>query len=112
MEKYKAGERITPLVELKNIDRVPVSLVHPVFDRKCPIPQAEYIYSQIASQEKYMRFEHGNHMIFAFYATQDYVDRMVQTIETGTVKESYTSLSPLSLKNFFEVVFIMIFDFF
>ena len=68
-----------------------------MFDRLCPAAQAEYTYNQIASKEKYIRFEHGNHAIFAFYTSRDYVDRMVQTIETGTVEESYTSLAPLGL---------------
>ena len=107
-----AGERITPLVELKNIDRVPVSVVHPVFDRRCSTAHAEYTYSQIASKEKYIRFELGNHLIFSFKATRDYIDRMVETIETGTVSKSHTSLSPLGLKNFFEVIITMLFDFF
>ena len=42
---------------MRNIDRVPVSLVHPVFDRLSPVPLAEYTYSQITSQEKFMRYE-------------------------------------------------------
>ena len=105
------GERITPLVDLRNIDRVPVSLVHPVFDRLCPVPLAEYTYSQIASYEKYMRYEHGNHLIFGLAATKDAVDRMVQTIETGTADENHTSLAFLGLTNIFENLFMMFLDF-
>ena len=90
---------------MKNIDRVPVSLVHPIFDRICPTTLAEYTFAQIASPEKYMRFEPGNHGIFQYYATKDYVDRMVQTIETGTVDEFYTSISPFGFTNIFTVIF-------
>ena len=46
-------------------------------DTRCATSLGEYTYSQIASKEKYMRFEHGDHLIFAFFGTDDYVDRMV-----------------------------------
>ena len=37
LEKWAAGERITPLVDLGKIDRVPVTLVHPASDKICPV---------------------------------------------------------------------------
>ena len=36
---------------------------------------------------------------------------MVETIETGTVDKSHTSLAPYGIKNFMETIFFMIFDF-
>ena len=38
IEKYAAGDRITPLVPLSNIDRVPISLVSGSADARCPLP--------------------------------------------------------------------------
>ena len=55
------GERITPRVDLSKIDRVPVSIVAPVSDQKCPVEFAEWIYDQITSEEKYIRIEGSNH---------------------------------------------------
>ena len=46
-----------------------------------------------------MRYEHGNHLIFGLGTTKDFVDRMVQTIETGTADKSHTSRAPLGLSN-------------
>ena len=52
-----------------------------------------------------MRFELGDHGIFGYVSTNDYFERMVETIETGTVSESHTSLAPLGLKNFLVSLF-------
>ena len=40
-----------------------------------------------------MRFEPGGHFIFGYHNTRDFFDRMEETIETGTVKESFTSFA-------------------
>ena len=52
-----------------------------------------------------MRFEHGDHLIFAFFGTDDYVDRMVQTIEKGTADRKYSSYAPLGFVNFVVSIF-------
>ena len=54
-------------------------------DSLCPSEGNEYIFSAITTKEKYIRFEHGDHFMFSFDLTEGEIDRMVQTIETGTV---------------------------
>ena len=43
--KYAQGERVTPLVPIWNIDRVPVSIVHAIDDHRCGMAFAEEIYN-------------------------------------------------------------------
>ena len=44
LEKYARGDRVTPLVPLENIDRVPVTIIHGASDSRCPIHMAEWVY--------------------------------------------------------------------
>ena len=44
-----------------------------------------------------MRFEPGGHFIFGYHNSKDFFDRMEETIETGTVDESFTSFAFFSL---------------
>ena len=67
-------------------------------DSLCPSELNEYIFSAIPTPEKYIRFEHGDHFMFSFDLTEGEIDRMVETIETGTVHEEWTSFSFLSWK--------------
>ena len=88
LEKWAAGERITPLVDLSNIDRVPVSMVLAVNDSTCDLPTAEMAYSQITVEEKYLRYEQGAHITFEYKTNPQFLTRMLETIETGTVVDS------------------------
>ena len=44
LEKYAMGERITPLVPIWNIDRVPVTFIHAIGDGRCNFAFAEAMY--------------------------------------------------------------------
>ena len=46
----------------------------------------EWTYAQMQQEEKYIRFEHGGHLLFGFrFNTPDaFVQRMVETIDHGT----------------------------
>ena len=44
LEKYLAGERITPLIDLGNIDRVPVTVMTNMDDTTCRPEQAEFLF--------------------------------------------------------------------
>ena len=64
----------------------------------------------MTTKEKYLSFEHGDHFIFTTDLTYGLVDRMVQTIETGTADRKYTSLSPLTLLNMWLSYFDIMMD--
>lgn len=68
---------------MARIDRVPVSLVVPIEDTWCPPEYNEWIYAEIKSEEKYLRYELGPHFIFSFWGTDNFISRMVETIEVG-----------------------------
>ena len=85
LERWAAGELYSTPVNLSNIDRVPVSIVHPIQDEICDTTMIEWTYAQMQQQEKYLRFEHGGHLKFALASNDGYVQRMVETIEYGTV---------------------------
>ena len=71
------GERETPLIDLGNIDRVPVTIVIGADDDVCPVEYAEWHYNMMTTPEKYIRFEIGGHGIFALNTHERFVDRMV-----------------------------------
>ena len=99
MEKWAAGEIYSTPVNLGNIDRVPVSIVHAIQDESCDPTMIEWTYAQMQQEEKFIRFEHGGHTLFALASSDDYVQRIVETIDYGTVlslAESPLSISILS----------------
>ena len=73
MEKWAAGELYSAPVNLSNIDRVPVSIVHPIQDEVCDASMIEWTYAQMQQEEKHLRFEHGGHLLFVFSSANDYV---------------------------------------
>ena len=84
LEKWVSGDRITPLIDLGNIDRVPVTVMVSMTDTTCPPEQAEFLYHQMKNEEKYMHWEKGGHTTYFTKTKKAWVDRMVETIETGS----------------------------
>ena len=84
LQKYAAGERISPLVELSKIDRVPVSMVISMEDDICPVSLSEWHFNQIRSKDKFIRFERGGHTVYSWRTYEGFITRMVETIEFGT----------------------------
>ena len=80
------GQIYSTPVNLTNIDKVPVTIVHPVQDEVCDSTMVEWTYAQMQQEEKYIRFEHGGHLLFAirFNTPDAYMQRMVETIDHGT----------------------------
>ena len=108
LEKWAAGERITPLVDLGNIDRVPVSIVMPISDQACSTEMTEMVYTQLGTKEKYIRWEHGTHLQFIgrqdpifglpiFRQSDTYMTRLVETIEYGTVQAAFVLHTSLGM---------------
>ena len=54
----------------------------------------EWTYAQMQQEEKYIRFEHGGHLLFGFrFNTPDsFIQRMVETIDYGTTQQSNAKL--------------------
>ena len=65
------------MIDLGNIDRVPVSIVHSLDDSRCSTEMAEWFYAQIKSDDKYIRFEMGDHYLFSYPALSPWMDRLV-----------------------------------
>ena len=62
---------------MSKIDRVPVSIVQPLSDEVCDPIMIEWAYTQVQSEEKYIRFEHGGHFLFFYEIKSGFIDRMV-----------------------------------
>ena len=90
VQAWAAGDIYTTPVNLSNIDRVPVSIVHPLSDELCDPTMIEWTYAQMQQQEKFIRFEHGGHLLFALQASDDLVLNMVETTEYGTTQNFAT----------------------
>ena len=85
LEKYAAGERITPLVDFGAIDRVPVSIIAMINDSTCPVElSGEFVYSKLGTADKNLQIEHFGHSVPIFTVTDLFFDRFVQTIENGS----------------------------
>ena len=83
LAKYAMGERITPLVPVWNIDRVPVTLVHGLADERCPIHQAEFMLDQIKSPERYFVVQNASHYTYLTSTDPNLVRDIDQIIKTG-----------------------------
>ena len=77
IQQWLSDDRITPLVDLSKIDRVPVSFVVAIGDGLCPPELHEAWFASMTTPEKYIRFERGGHMIFWFKADDAFLRRMV-----------------------------------
>ena len=92
------GKRISPLVPLENIDRVPVTFIHGVLDDRCPTYQAEYFFNRIKTTEKYFVMRKGDHYEYLGSVEHSFVNQMVDIIETGYIdrdKDYSRAISPL-----------------
>ena len=47
LERWASGEIYSTPVNLSNIDRVPVSIVHPISDETCDVESIEWTYAQM-----------------------------------------------------------------
>ena len=72
-EDWINGRIYSTPVDLSKIDRVPVSIVHPVADEVCDMTFIEYTMAKMQQEEKYLRFEHGGHQLFSYASSHDYV---------------------------------------
>lgn len=101
MDEWTSGKIFSTPVNLSNIDRVPVSIVMAIQDEVCDPTMLEWTFAQMQQEEKYIRFEHGGHLLFGlrFNTPQSYLQRMVETIDYGTTisgAEMMTSISSIT----------------
>ena len=102
LEKWAAGEIYTPIIDYANIDRVPVTHIHPIEDTICDPVMAEYHFTQLGTKEKYLSWEKGGHVIFYTNVYDDKVTRIVSAIENGftvasAIKTSSVVITAVSL---------------
>ena len=64
LQDYALGKRITPLVPIENIDRVPVTFVNAVDDYRCPTAFAEAIYQRVPTPDKTFLIKNASHAGF------------------------------------------------
>ena len=79
--------KLSPLVDLGKIDRVPVSLIVMLEDTTCPPHQAEFLYDQIGAPGKRINIEGGSHTTTFWWNAPVAIDRIVDTIEQGSPEE-------------------------
>ena len=65
---------------------MPVSFLHPIDDEECFIEDAEKAYAEITAPDSYFRIQRGDHLAPFSGETDEFVNRMLETIQTGTVK--------------------------
>ena len=84
MADWARGQRISPLIDLTKIDRVPVSIIHPIRDIRCePEMNAEWAYNQVSTPDKHIQFEEAMHYTFIWYGGMSFMQRLAETVETG-----------------------------
>ena len=85
--KYSAGQRESAPIDLGVVTRIPVSFVIGTEDTTCPAEQALDIVDEFSNAETFVRYEEGfEHNNFAFDGSKGFIDRMVDTLETGTTE--------------------------
>ena len=65
---------------MKNIDRVPVTLVHDSGDYRCPVAFAEEIYNEITTPEKHFFVKNARHFAFAGLEDANWVNEIESII--------------------------------
>ena len=91
-DDWKAGQMYGTEIDLSAVDRTPVSFIHPITDTICPVHEAEEVYAKITAPNSHFRvmrslidFDHLTPFLGTFSA--EFVERMLETIETSTVSE-------------------------
>ena len=77
------------MVDLSNIDRVPVTIFMPTDDSVCPSDKAVEHFELIQS-EKYLVWEYGDHGVFYWYSDDEFMDRLEEIIITGNTTSVLT----------------------
>ena len=93
LDQWTAGQTESTPISISSIDRTPVSFIHPLDDEDCPIEDALRTYGDVTSPGTTFRIIAGDHGAPVHGGTKDFVGRMLQTIETGTVAKQ-VSVSP------------------
>ena len=75
-ELWKAGETETDLVDLGNIDRVPVSIIMPTADSLCPSEKAPEHLALVKSKDKHLIWQEGDHGAPASMISDTDMDRL------------------------------------
>ena len=93
MADWAGGQRISPLVDLSKIDRVPVSILHPINDYRCEVElNAEWAFNQVKTPDKHLRFEDIIHYTFIYYGGWSFMQRLAETVEVGTAGSSQIAI--------------------
>ena len=90
LDKYVSGEeRQSDLIDLSVIDIIPVTLVVGTEDTSCTPEDARDIFDSIGDTNKVLRYEQDfTHIDFYVgAASPTFIDRLVETIETGSVED-------------------------
>ena len=90
MDRWLSGEKETALVDLRNIDRVPVTIFMPTSDSICPSTKAEEHFELISS-EKYLVWQYGDHGVFPELRSDAFMDRLEEIINTGNTTSVLTA---------------------
>ena len=79
---YAAGTRQSALVDVSNIDSIPVTLLHGRKDSVCPVKYIETYFNAVKSKEKFIIIdeEYGHGEYFTGLSSAG----MIQVIKTGT----------------------------
>ena len=85
LEQWLSDDRVTELVDLSKIDRVPVTFMQPIDDHFCAPELHEAWFHSITSPNSYLTYERGGHGNPLLFQEDAYVNRLVSVIETGTV---------------------------
>ena len=99
LELWQAGETETDLVDLGNIDRVPVTIFMPTSDSACPSPKAEEHFEMIQS-EKYLVWQAGDHGVFIWLYDDEFMDRLEEIIKTGNTTSVFAEQSAINSVTF------------
>ena len=60
-----------------------MAMVNGINDVTCDPTMAEYVYSQLGTEDKHLNWEQGGHEMFFLNIFDPLIDRLVSAIETG-----------------------------
>ena len=84
MHKWALGTIFSDPIELAWIDRTPVTVIHPVDDRVCPVEMAEWYFHELGTADKYFVPIHGFHFSPIINLNRNWVPMVASIIETGS----------------------------
>ena len=77
----KGGEKITPLIPIETIDKVPIAYIASTLDQICPYATAQHLHEVIPAVQAFHTMEGVDHFYYSYAADEAFMNNIIHELE-------------------------------